>query len=321
MYPALTGPLPKSSYLRLLEYQRQRMVLPAYAADLPLLLFIFFSRIAAGLSILSVFFPHSVLWLGTAFCCMVLATVASITHLTVPARFITMMINHRSPLVWEIRLAGVLTASLGAQVLSDIGFLSGGFLSGFGVVLPWTSFSLGILFIISTGWAYRFHTHPAWKTNILFGYYLASASMTGFALYSITFSNLFFRLITVSLLCAEGFLILLYLNHLCKTSWISLKRIETGKDRRVSVAFLASVLLLPGLITFAPLFTNHLQLFAAVLALSSGAGIVFERILFFRLEQPVFFLSRGQNSEAITMKSATVEGHAGFTTKLSVEIP
>ena len=301
MYPSLTGPLPKPSYLRLLEYQRQRMVFPAYAADLPLLLFIFFSRIAAGLSILSVFFPHSVLWLGTAFCCMVLATVASITHLTVPTRFFTMIINHRSPLVWEIRLAGALTASLGAQVLSDIGFLP-----GFGVVLPWTSFSLGILFLISTGWAYRFHTHPAWKTNILFGYYLASASMTGFALYSITFPNFFFRLITVTLLCAEGFLILLYLNHLCKTSWISLKRIDSGKDRRVSMAFLASVLLLPGLITFAPLFTKHLELFAAVLALSSGVGIVFERILFFRLEQPVFFLSRGQNPEAKTMKSATV---------------
>jgi DMSO reductase anchor subunit len=303
MYPSLTGPLPKSSYLRLLEYQRQRMVLPAYAADLPLLLFIFFSRIAAGLSILSVFFPHSVLWLGTAFGCMVLATVASITHLTVPTRFLTMIINHRSPLVWEIRLAGALTASLGAQVLFDIGFLP-----GFGVVLPWTSFSLGILFIISTGWAYQFRTHPAWKTNILFGYYLASASMTGFALYSIAFPNLFFRLITVTLLCMEGFLILLYLNYLCKTSWTSLKRIDSGKDRRVSMAFLASVLFLPGLITFAPLFTEHLEVFAAILAMSSGAGIVFERILFFRLEQPVFFLSRGQNSEAITMKSATVEG-------------
>jgi DMSO reductase anchor subunit len=277
------------------------MVFPAYAADLPLLLFIFFSRIAAGLSILSVFFPHSVLWLGTAFCCMLLATAASITHLTVPTRFFSMIINHRSPLVWEIRLAGALTASLGAQILSDIGFLP-----GFGVVLPWTSFSLGILFLISTGWAYRFHTHPAWKTNILFGYYLVSASMTGFALYSITFPNFFFRLITVTLLCAEGFLILLYLNHLCKTSWISLKRIDSGKDRRVSMAFLASVLLLPGLITFAPLFTKHLELFATVLALSSGVGIVFERILFFRLEQPVFFLSRGQNPEPETMKSATI---------------
>jgi DMSO reductase anchor subunit len=301
MYPSLTGPLPKSSYLRLLEYQRQRMVLPAYAADLPLLLFIFFSRIAAGLSILSVFFPHSALWLGTAFCCMVLATAASVTHLTVPTRFFTMIINHRSPLVWEIRLAGALTASLGTQVLSDMGYLP-----GFGVILPWTSFSLAILFLISTGWAYRFHTHPAWKTHILFGYYLASALMTGFALYSITSPNFFFRLITVTLLCTEGFLILLYLNHLCKTSWISLKRIDSGKDRRVSGAFLASVLLLPGLITFAPLFTNHLELFAVLLALSSGVGIVLERILFFRLEQPVFFLSRGQNPEAITMKSATV---------------
>jgi len=301
MYPSITGPLPKSSYLRLLEYQRQRMVVPAYAADLPLLLFIFFSRIAAGLSILSVFFPHSALWLGTAFCCMVLATAASVTHLTVPTRFFTMIINHRSPLVWEIRLAGALTASLGTQVLSDMGYLP-----GFGVILPWTSFSLAILFLISTGWAYRFHTHPAWKTHILFGYYLASALMTGFALYSITSPNFFFRLITVTLLCTEGFLILLYLNHLCKTSWISLKRIDSGKDRRVSVAFLASVLLLPGLITFAPLFTNHLELFAVLLALSSGVGIVLERILFFRLEQPVFFLSRGQNPEAITMKSATV---------------
>jgi DMSO reductase anchor subunit len=303
MYPSLTGPLPKSSYLRLLEYQRQRMAFPAYAADLPLLLFIFFSRIAAGLSILSVFFPHSVLWLGTAFCCMVLATAASITHLTVPTRFFTMIINHRSPLVWEIRLAGALTASLGMQVLSDIGFLP-----GFEIVLPWTSFSLGILFIISTGWAYRFHTHPAWKTHILFGYYLASASMIGFALYSITFPNFFFRLITVTLLCTEGFLILLYLNHLCKTSWISLKKIDSGKDRKVSMVFLASVLLLPGLITFAPLFTKNLELFAAVLALSSGVGIVFERILFFRLEQPVFFLSRSQNPEAKTIKPATVQG-------------
>ena len=121
--------------------------------------------------------------------------------------------------------------------------------------------------------------------------------MTGFALYSITFPNSFFRLITVTLLCAQGFLILLYLNHLCKTSWTSLKTIDSGKDRRVSKAFLASVLLLPGLVTFAPLFTEHLELSAAVLALSNGMGIVFERILFFRLEQPVYFLSRGQIPE------------------------
>jgi DMSO reductase anchor subunit len=275
------------------------MVFPAYAADLPLLLFIFFSRIAAGLSILSVFFPHSVLWLGAAFCCMLLATAASITHLSVPARFLTMIINHRSPLAWEIRLAGALTGSLGAQLLSRMGMLP-----GFETLLSWSSFSLSILFLISTGWAYRFHTHPAWKTNILPGYYLASALMIGYALYSVVYPNPFFRLITVMLLSTEGFLILLYLNHLCKTSWVSLKRIDSGKDRNISFAFLVSVLLIPGLMTFVPLFTKNLESFAAVLALSSGAGIVFERILFFRLEHPVFFLSRSKNPEPNLVKSA-----------------
>ena len=287
MYPSLTGPLPKPSYLRLLEYQRQRPVFPAYAADRPLVFFIFFSRISAGLSILSVFFPFSILWMDTAFFCMALATAASIAHLTVPSRFLTMIINHRSPLVWEIRLAGALTGSLGAQLLSHMGMFP-----GFEILLPWTSFSLSILFLISTGWAYRFHAHPAWNTNILPGYYLASASMTGYALYSIVHPNPFFRLVTVTLLCAEGFLILFYLNYLCKTSWISLKRIDSGKERRVSLAFLVTVLLLPAILTFVPLFTESLAPFASVLALSSGAGIVFERILFFRLEQPGFLLSR-----------------------------
>jgi DMSO reductase anchor subunit len=264
------------------------MVYPTYTVDLPLLFFIFFSRIAAGLSILSVFFPPSILWMGTAFCCMVLATGASITHLTIPARFLAMIINHRSPIVWEIRLAGALTGSLGAQLLSRVGILP-----GFETLLLWTSFSLSILFLIATGWAYRFHTHPAWKTDILPGYYLVSASMIGFALYSIIYPNPFFGILILTLLCAEGFLILLYLNHLRKTSRISLKRIVSGKDRMVSLAFLVSVLFLPGLLTFAPLFTKNLELYAVVLALSSGAGVVFERILFFRLEQPTFFLSRG----------------------------
>ena len=299
MNRSFTGPLPKPAYLRLLEYQRQRMSFPAYGADVPLLFFIFFSRIAAGLSIISVFFPSSMLWVDIALCCMVLATAASITHLTVPSRFLTMIINHRSPLVWEIRLAGALSGSLGAQLLSHMGILP-----GFQTLFLWTSFCLSILFLISTGWAYRFDTHPAWKTHILFGYYLASAFMIGFAFYSITYPNSLFRPVTVMLFCTEGFLILLYLNHLCKTSPISLKRIDSGKDRRISLAFIVSVLLIPGVITFAPLFTRNLGSFATVLALSCSAGVIFERILFFRLEQPVFFLSRSQNPERPVMKSA-----------------
>jgi len=293
MNQPLNGPLPNPGYLRLFEYQKQRKVYPTYTVDLPLLLFIFFSRIAAGLSILSVFFPPSILWMSSAFCCMVFATGASITHLTIPARFLAMIINHRSPIVWEIRLAGALTGSLGAQLLSRLGILP-----GFETLLLWSSFCLSILFLMATGWAYRFHTHPAWKTDILPGYYLVSASMIGFALYSIIYPKPFFGIIILALLCAEGFLILLYLNYLHKTSGISLKRIVSGKDRMVSLAFLVSVLFLPGLLTFAPLFTRSLELYAMILALSSGAGVVLERILFFRLEQPTFFLSRGQDPKA-----------------------
>lgn len=298
MNKPITGPLPKPAYLRLLEYQKQRMPLPAYGTDLPLLLFIFFSRMAAGLSILSVFFPSSILWTRTAFGCMVMATGASITHLTVPGRFLTMIINHRSPLVWEIRLAGALTGSLGAQVL-----IQAGILSSFQTLSLWTTFSLSILFLISTGWAYQFHAHPAWKTHILFGYYLASAFMIGYAFYSITYPNSLFRLVTVTFLCAKAFLILLYLNHLCKTSWTSLKRMSSGKDRQVSIAFLVSVLLVPGVLSFVPLFSSDVGPLALLLAVSSSAGVVFERILFFRLEHPVFFLSRSQRPEPKFMQS------------------
>jgi DMSO reductase anchor subunit len=285
----LNGPLPNLGYLRLFEYQRQRMVYPAYSADLPLLFFIFFSRIAAGLSILSIFYPPSMLWMSTAFFCMVLATAASITHLTVPSRFLAMIINHRSPIVWEIRLAGAFAGSLGAQLLSRLGILP-----GFETLLLWANFFLSLLFLLATGWAYRFHTHPAWKTDILPGYYLASASLIGFALYSILYPIRFFGSLTFALLCAEGVLILLYLNYLRKTSQISLKRIVSGKDRWVSLAFLMSVFFLPGLLIFASLFTINLEFYAAVLAISSGVGVIFERILFFRLEQPIFFLSRSQ---------------------------
>jgi DMSO reductase anchor subunit len=289
MSPPLNGPLPNLGYLRLLEYQKQRKVYPAYTVDLPLLLFIFFSRIAAGLSILSVFFPPSLIWMITAFACMILATAASITHLTIPSRFLAMIINHRSPIVWEIRLAGALTASLGAQILSHLGILP-----GLQTVLLWSSFCLSILFLIATGWAYRFYTHPAWKSNILPGYYLASGSMIGFALYCVTFPEPFWETIILAVLCVEVLLILSYLNHLRKASGISFKRIVSGKDRRISIAFLVSVFFIPGLLAFAPLFAKHLEWFAVILALSSGTGVVLERILFFRLEHPDFFLSRSQ---------------------------
>jgi DMSO reductase anchor subunit len=119
MISSFTDPLPESAYLRLLEYQKTTR-LNSYRPDLPLVLFISFSRVAAGLSLISPFFPGSMLWTGISFGCMVLATLASIAHLGVPHRFLTMVINSRSYLVWEIRLAGAFTAFLGLQFLSRL---------------------------------------------------------------------------------------------------------------------------------------------------------------------------------------------------------
>lgn len=287
MNPSLSGPLPNPTYLRILEYQRQRMAYPTYSVDRPLLFFILFSRIAAGLSIFSLFFPPSLLWSGIAFFLMVLATGASITHLTIPSRFLAMILNHRSPIVWEVRLAGALTTSLGAQILSHLGMLP-----WFESFMPWISFFLSILFLLATGWAYQFHTHPAWKTDLLPGLYLISAAMIGLAFYSFSYPNQYFGGIILVLIGLQGLLVYLYLNYLRKVSHLSLKRIVSGKDRILSLAFLMSHLLLPLLLALAALFMEQLELLALTLALSSILGVMFERILFFRLEQPIFILSR-----------------------------
>ncbi len=287
MNPSLSGPLPNPTYLRILEYQRQRMAYPTCSVDRPLLFFILFSRIAAGLSIFSLFFPPSLLWSGIAFFLMVLATGASITHLTIPSRFLAMILNHRSPIVWEVRLAGALTTSLGAQILSHLGMLP-----GFESFMPWISFFLSILFLLATGWAYQFHTHPAWKTDLLPGLYLISAAMIGLAFYSFSYPNQYFGGIILVLIGLQGLLVYLYLNYLRKVSHLSLKRIVSGKERILSLAFLMSHLLLPLLLALTALFMEQLELLALTLALSSILGVMFERILFFRLEQPIFFLSR-----------------------------
>src|SRR5512136_402208 len=117
------NPLPKSAYFRLLEYQKKTKV-DSYSPDLPLILFISFSRVAAGLSMINVFFPESMVWSGVSLGCMILATLASIAHLSAPQRFLTMIINNRSYLVWEIRLAGILTTFLGLHFVSWLGWLS-----------------------------------------------------------------------------------------------------------------------------------------------------------------------------------------------------
>jgi DMSO reductase anchor subunit len=285
MMRSFTNPLPKSAYLRLLEYQKGTRVSP-YDPDFPLVLFISFSRVAAGFSLVALFFPGSILWTGISFGCMMLATFASIAHLSVPHRFITMIINSRSYLVWEIRLAGALTAFLGVQLLSGLGWFY-----PYGFYFPWINFGLSILFLISTGWAYRFETHPAWKTSLLPLYYLTSALMIGLGLRSVQYPTKEIPFLFAALLLVKGLLLVLYRNHLKVTSPTSLEKIVVEKERWVFLAFFWADLLLPALLTFSLLIEREFVIFHCLLVTSCLVGLFFERILFFRVERPIFFLS------------------------------
>jgi DMSO reductase anchor subunit len=291
MIDPFTNPLPKSAYLRLLEYQGKSK-LNSYQPDLPLVFFIAFSRVAAGISLASVFFPRSTIWSGVSLGSMVLATLASIAHLSAPHRFLTMIINNRSPLVWEIRLAGALTTFLGLQFLSSLGWFP-----GYASYFPWINFALSVFFLLSTGWAYRFETHPAWKSSILPPYYLASALVAGLGLRSIQHPFAWVPLLFTLLLLAKGLLLALFRNHLKMTSPTSLKELVVDPERGVFLAFFWTDLLLPALFTLSMFVKRDFVPLHCLLAASSIAGIFLERVLFFWIERPVFFLSFIKNPE------------------------
>jgi hypothetical protein len=286
-----TNPLPRSAYFRLMEHQG-RIKPSSYEPDYPLIFFISFSRIAAGISLISVFFRSSFLWTTMGLGFMILATISAIAHLNVPARFLTMVRNNRSHLVWEIRLAGALTAFLTLQFLSFLGWFK-----TYQAFFPWINFFLALLFLLSTGWAYRFETHPAWRSWTLPIYYLASASMVGIALCSIGSSSHLLPLVYVVLLLVQVSLLGLYRNHLKLTSPMSLKKILMDKEKWVFLSFLWATLFLPALLTLALLIEGEGIMLNLVMAISYSAGVFLERVLSFWVEKPIFSLSFIENPE------------------------
>jgi hypothetical protein len=99
------------------------------------------------------------------------------------------------------------------------------------------------------------------------------------------------------LLIIKGLLLVLYRNHLKATSPTSLKKIVADKERWVFLAFLWTDLLLPALLTFALFVDGEMVIFHCLFTTSCLVGVFLERILFFWVERPVFFLSFIENPE------------------------
>jgi hypothetical protein len=100
------------------------------------------------------------------------------------------------------------------------------------------------------------------------------------------------------LLAAQGVCLVFYRKHLVLTSPTSLKKVVTEKEKWLFLAFLWTALLLPALATLTLFLEENWNGLNLVLAGSCLAGILLERILFFRVERPVYFLSFIENPQS-----------------------
>jgi hypothetical protein len=84
---------------------------------------------------------------------------------------------------------------------------------------------------------------------------------------------------------------LLHRNQLLEASPFALEEIAMGRDRWIFLIFHLKSLLLPGFLSTLLLLLKNDGGLTIALATSVLIGIFFERILFFRVERPIFFLS------------------------------
>ncbi len=81
------------------------------------------------------------------------------------------------------------------------------------------------------------------------------------------------------------------------TSPTFLKKIVVDKERGIFLAFFWTDLLLPVLLSFSMYVKGDSVILHCLLTTSSLVGIFLERILFFWVERPVFFLSFTANPD------------------------
>ncbi|UCE17131.1 MAG: dimethyl sulfoxide reductase anchor subunit [Gemmatimonadota bacterium] len=294
---------PKSTYFRLQENCERRT--DRYDPDYPLVLFVLFSRWSVGTGIVAGFlqagnrFPQLVkISMGGSLILILIATLFSIFHLSDRLRFLAMIKNLRSQVSWEVLLAGVFTGLVAVDCLMLYVFNTFGLLRIISAILVIIS---GLLTLGSTGWAYKFVSHPLWNTNILSVYSIISGSLLGaatvFWIDAIFCSNMAGGAIRILLFAMALSLVFLFLTVL------SYKRYaETIHDKASGGTFRDGEDRIPRwyiLLTFILPFTfilgstaakEPLMIPATAILISLLSGILLERILFFSIENPNYML-------------------------------
>jgi len=295
-------PLPKSTYLRLLENRHRPIA--GYRPDYPLVFFIFLSRFSFGVSIVfgilqisggfeETVVVSNIIALGS----LLLAIAISLTHLGAPRGFMGMIRNIRSRLAWEIGLSGVFLL---------IVFLNLVFLSldmwgkGVTAAMGWAMLLVALSALISSGLAYQFSTHPSWNTNLLPIFYLFSGLILGFSFTCIVAqvvegTSSFQQVRTVPFILGTLILAQLsvgygYIRYLKGFLHRTVHELLRGRASRLFWTYMSLSFILPLLIISRALFRGGLELLPSIsLTVALLVGAYLERILFFSIEKPIYF--------------------------------
>ena len=306
---------PASAYQRLLENRRRKG--ERSKIDLPLLFFVFFLRLGAGAGMVAGSFllarsggaPIRLLILF-ALAFLVAAVLAAITHLTVRSGFVRMVRNLRSPLTHEILLTGVYISICGAALL--MAFLGAPLgtvpvlLAGGGLLL------IAPLALLGAGRAYRYKSRPAWDSIYIPIYYALSGPLLGLAVYFLLERGAPFsarpggtKLLLLMFLLIGGEVLIgrLYLGYLDSGYRDTVAELTRGRYRLLFNAFLVFSFLLPA---FFILFSAAGVVDGTIpLASSLVVGLFLERVLFFKLERPVYFFYHiGSRDKGLAKSSA-----------------
>jgi DMSO reductase anchor subunit len=296
-------PFPKSTYFRLQEKTERKR--DRYDPDYPLVLFVLFSRWSLGTGIVAGFlqvrnyFPQLVkISMAGSLTLVLLATLFSIFHLSDRLRFMAMIKNLRSQVSWEVLLTGIFTGLVAVDCLILNVFNTFGLLRIISAILVIIS---GLLTLGSTGWAYKFISHPFWNTNILPVYSIISGFVLGastvFWIDAIFCSNFVGGALRILLLVMALSIVLLFLTVLSYKRYaetIGTKASEgTFRDAgdRIPRWYVLLTFILPfTFILGSTAAKEPLVIPSTAILISLLSGTLLERILFFSIENPNYML-------------------------------